>query len=57
MTKVGNKQGYTGVEHKKERLVDEGDNDDKGEKETEGGDDIFARVKQVDPHALVDGYG
>ena len=50
---VGNKQGYTGVEHKKERLVEEGDDADKEEKEIEGGDDIFEGVKQVDSHVLM----
>ena len=48
---VGNKHGYTGVEHKKESSVERGDNSDEGEKKVEGGDDIFSRVKQVDSHA------
>ena len=51
---MGNKQGYTSVEYKKERSVEEGDNADKGEKEMEGGDDIFMRVKQVDSHVLME---
>ena len=37
MTKVGNKLGNTGVEHKKERLMEKGDDADKEEKEIEGG--------------------
>ena len=48
MTEVGNKQGYTGVEHKKERSVNEGDNNDEEKEETEGGDDIFCGIKQID---------
>ena len=52
MTEAGNKQGYTGVEHKKERSVERGDDADEGEKEIEGGDDIFEGVKQVDSHVL-----
>ena len=57
MTEVDNKHGYTGVEHKKERSVDEEDDGDKGEKETEGGDNIFVGVKQVNFHAQGGGYG
>ena len=57
MMEVGNKHGYTGVEHKKERPVDEGDDGDEGEKVTEGGDTIFVEVKQVNFHAQGGGYG
>ena len=57
MMEVGNKHEYTGVEHKKEKSVDERDDDNEGEKETEGGNDIFVGVKQVNVHAQVDGYG
>ena len=53
MTEVGNKQGYTGIECKKERSVEEGDGADEGEEETEGGDNIFKGVKQVDLHVLM----
>lgn len=53
MTEAGNKHGYTGIEHKKERLVEEGDGADEGEKEIEGRDDIFKRVKQVNLHTLM----
>ena len=53
MTEVGNKQGYTRVEHKKERSMEEGDDANKEEKEMEGGDDIFKGVKQIDLHALM----
>ena len=42
---VGNKQGYTWVECKKERSVDKGDGDDEAEKGVEGRDDIFSRIK------------
>ena len=52
MTEAVNKQGYTGVEHKKERSVERGDDADEGEKEIEGGDNIFEGVKQVDLHVL-----
>ena len=55
MTEAGNKHGYMGVEHKKERSVDEGDCNNEEEEETEGGDDIFKGVKQVDSHAPMDG--
>ena len=51
MTEAGNKQGYTGVERKKESSVERGDESDKGEKEIEDRDDIFGRIKQVDLHA------
>ena len=53
MTEAGNKHGYTGVECKKERSVEEGNDADEEEKEMEGGDDIFKGVKQVDLHALI----
>ena len=52
MTEVGNKQGYTGVECKKERSMERGDDTDEGEKEIEGGDNIFEGVKQVNLHVL-----
>lgn len=42
MTDVGSKQRYTGVEHKKKRLVDKEDGEDKKEKEMRDGDDIFS---------------
>ena len=53
---VGNKQGYTGVEHKKDKLVDERDGGDKGEEEIEGRNDIFIGVKQVNLHASMVGF-
>ena len=53
---AGNKQGYTGVECKKERLVEEGDGVDKGKEETKGGDNILKRVKQVDVHVSVGSF-
>ena len=56
VTEAGNKQGYTRVECKKEILGSEGDDDDKGEKVVEGGDDIFGGVKQIDAHVLAGGY-
>ena len=54
---AGSKHGYTGIECKKERLMEEGDNADEGKEETKGGDNIFKRVKQVDVHALVGSSG
>ena len=42
---AGNKQGYTRVERKKERSMERGNDADKGEKEVEGGNDIFEEVK------------
>ena len=53
MTEAGNKQGYTYVERRKQRSVEEGNDTDEVEKEIEGGDDIFKGVKQVDLHALI----
>ena len=47
---VSNKQGYTSIEHKKERSMEESDGADEGEEETEDWDDIFEGVKQVDSH-------
>ena len=57
MTGAGNKQGYMGVECKKEKLVEEGDVVDEGEKEIEDGEDIFIGIKQIDAHARGDGSG
>ena len=37
--------------------MERGNDADEGEKEIEGGDDIFKGVKQVDSHVLKVGFG
>ena len=54
---AGNKHEYTGVECKKEISVERGNDADEGEKEVEGRDNIFGRVKQIDSHAVKVGFG
>lgn len=52
VTGVGKIQEYTGVECKKEILVEEGEQGNEEEEKGEDMDDIFFRVKQKNLHVL-----
>ena len=54
MTGVGKTQGYTGKEHKKEILGEEGDEGEEGEEEVEDMGNVFFGVKQENFHVSGD---